>query len=460
MGVDTADPERARAAQKEHEPWRRMLPPTVVTVAGRVRRGCRCTSSTATRSRCGSSSRTAAPGGATRSTTGSSPATSTGAGSARRRSRCRRTCRSATTRCTRAAATARPRAHLIVTPAWLGLPSGRTGARSVGVRDPALQRPLRRQLGARRPHRPHRPRRVVGQRARAPTTCWSTRCTPPSRWRRWSRRRTCPARGGSSTRSTCASSGSPSTPRCPQHERDAVDQLVAQLPPWLTPQDPVDRDAAWTAKRAALRIVHAAPRSAGRELDFAAYRTREGDALTDFATWNVLAEDHGNDAREWPAELPPPRQPRGRSLRRASTRTGSTSSAGCSGSLDEQLQQAQAKADERRDAARRHARPRGRRAPRRRRRVAAAGRLRAGRPGRRAARPLQPARPGLEPAAVAAGPAGRARLPAVPRPDRRRAPARRRRPGRPRHRAVPALVDPDRPPGRTRAPTSATTTPR
>jgi 4-alpha-glucanotransferase len=48
--------------------------------------------------------------------------------------------------------------------------------------------------------------------------------------------------------------------------------------------------------------VHAVPRSAGRELDYAAYRRREGDALRDFATWNVLAEDHGNDVREWPAE--------------------------------------------------------------------------------------------------------------------------------------------------------------
>jgi 4-alpha-glucanotransferase len=86
----------------------------------------------------------------------------------------------------------------------------------------------------------------------------------------------------------------------PQDERDAVDQLVAQLRPWLTPQDPVDRDASWTAKRAALRVVYAAPRTAGRELDFAAYRRREGDALTGFATWNVLAEDHGNDVREWP----------------------------------------------------------------------------------------------------------------------------------------------------------------
>jgi 4-alpha-glucanotransferase len=34
MGVDTLDPEASRA-RKEHEPWLRMLPPTVVTVHGR-----------------------------------------------------------------------------------------------------------------------------------------------------------------------------------------------------------------------------------------------------------------------------------------------------------------------------------------------------------------------------------------------------------------------------------------
>jgi 4-alpha-glucanotransferase len=86
----------------------------------------------------------------------------------------------------------------------------------------------------------------------------------------------------------------------PALQRASVDRLGAELPVWLTAQDPVDRDASWTAKRAALRIVHAAARSAGRELDYAAYRRREGDALTAFATWNVLAEDHGNDMRQWP----------------------------------------------------------------------------------------------------------------------------------------------------------------
>ena len=38
-------------------------------------------------------------------------------------------------------------AHLVVTPAWLGLPEQARPAAPVGLRDPALQRPLRRELG-------------------------------------------------------------------------------------------------------------------------------------------------------------------------------------------------------------------------------------------------------------------------------------------------------------------------
>jgi 4-alpha-glucanotransferase len=129
----------------------------------------------------------------------------------------------------------------------------------------------------------------------------------------------------------------------PEQERDAVDQLVAELAPWLTPQDPVDRNAAWTAKRAALRVVHAAPRSAGRELDLAAFRQREGDALTDFATWNVLAEDHGNDVREWPEEY---RRHDGPAVARFAADHVDRVDFECwmQWVLDEQLQQAQAKA--------------------------------------------------------------------------------------------------------------------
>jgi 4-alpha-glucanotransferase len=73
--------------------------------------------------------------------------------------------------------------------------------------------------------------------------------------------------------------------------------------------DRIDRDAAWTAKQEALRLLFAVPRSAGREIDLAAFRRREGAALTDFATWSVLALTHGNDARTWPEELRSPASP-------------------------------------------------------------------------------------------------------------------------------------------------------
>ena len=68
----------------------------------------------------------------------------------------------------------------------------------------------------------------------------------------------------------------------------------------------IDRDSAWAAQRAALKLVYEVPRSAGRELAFSAYREREGQALDDFAIWCALAEKHGSDWRRWPAGLAHP----------------------------------------------------------------------------------------------------------------------------------------------------------
>lgn len=65
----------------------------------------------------------------------------------------------------------------------------------------------------------------------------------------------------------------------------------------------IDRDTSWAAKRAALRLIHRVPRSAGRELAYRAFRAREGRALDDFATWCALAEEHGGDWRRWPKSL-------------------------------------------------------------------------------------------------------------------------------------------------------------
>ncbi len=73
--------------------------------------------------------------------------------------------------------------------------------------------------------------------------------------------------------------------------------------------DSIDRDSAWAAKAKALRLIYAVPRSAGRELGYAAFCTREGQALDDFATWCALAEAYGDDWHEWPEALRHPSSP-------------------------------------------------------------------------------------------------------------------------------------------------------
>ncbi|MGC1154223.1 4-alpha-glucanotransferase [Mycobacterium sp.] len=78
--------------------------------------------------------------------------------------------------------------------------------------------------------------------------------------------------------------------------RDGVQKHAATL-------DAIDRDSAWAAKRAALELVFSVPRTAGRDLAYAAYRAREGAALDDFATWCALAEAHGGDWHQWPESV-------------------------------------------------------------------------------------------------------------------------------------------------------------
>jgi len=78
--------------------------------------------------------------------------------------------------------------------------------------------------------------------------------------------------------------------------RDGVQKRAAAL-------DAIDRDSAWAAKRAALELVFSVPRTAGRDLAYAAFRAREGAALDDFATWCALAEAHGGDWHQWPESV-------------------------------------------------------------------------------------------------------------------------------------------------------------
>ena len=406
MDVDVADPS-APLADQELERWRRMLPPCVVTVAGRAEPPAGCTSSTATRPGSRSSSRTA-PGGAR-------PARPLGGAAGGRRDR-------------------------LIGEATFAIPDGPA---------PRLPHPARGLVDAHDHRGPDRDARLA--RAPAPPPRAGPGASPPSStasapgapgvsatWPTSPTWRPGPARLGadyvlinplhaaeplpplepspylpstaaSSTRSTCASRTSPSTPSCPSDQPRAVDRSGAQRAAagWTPAADRPGPGLGGQAGGAAAgpRGRRAAP-SATRS--FAEFRAREGDALRQFATWSVLAEDHGNDAREWPEAL--------RDVDSQEVADLAVRHVGRVGFhmwlqwvLDEQLQAAQASAvaagmrlGTMHDLAV-GVHPGGADAWR------LPARLRRGGPRRRTAGPVQPARPELEPAAVAAGPAGRGR---------------------------------------------------
>jgi 4-alpha-glucanotransferase len=79
--------------------------------------------------------------------------------------------------------------------------------------------------------------------------------------------------------------------------RAAIDRLGASLDP---NGELIDRDAAWTAKRAALQTIFKRGREPGRELAYRAFCRREGQALDDFAAWCAHSEAYGPDWHEWP----------------------------------------------------------------------------------------------------------------------------------------------------------------
>ena len=72
----------------------------------------------------------------------------------------------------------------------------------------------------------------------------------------------------------------------------------------------IDRDAVWSAKEAALRLLW----PYARQEELSTFRRRHGPALEDFAVFCLLAQLHGADWRQWPAEL---RDPRGEPVRAA-----------------------------------------------------------------------------------------------------------------------------------------------
>ena len=129
----------------------------------------------------------------------------------------------------------------------------------------------------------------------------------------------------------------------PAASRATVEALAADVHARLDSADAIDRNTAWTAKRTALQIVHAAPRSAGRDKDLAAFRRRHGDALRDFATWSVIAAEHGDDYRAWPEDLRDVHSPAVTAFAERHRREVEFET-WLQWVVDEQLQQAQAKA--------------------------------------------------------------------------------------------------------------------
>jgi len=73
-------------------------------------------------------------------------------------------------------------------------------------------------------------------------------------------------------------------------DRAAIDAARAPAAAADTDATRIDRDLAWGAKRAALQIVFAAPRTAARQAELDAFIAREGQPLVDFALWCALEE--------------------------------------------------------------------------------------------------------------------------------------------------------------------------
>ncbi len=69
----------------------------------------------------------------------------------------------------------------------------------------------------------------------------------------------------------------------------------------------IDRDAVWELKRAALELLAEVPLGPGRRAAYRDYLAAQGRALEDHATWCALAEVHGSDWHRWPEGLRDPR---------------------------------------------------------------------------------------------------------------------------------------------------------
>jgi len=78
-------------------------------------------------------------------------------------------------------------------------------------------------------------------------------------------------------------------------DRSLVEWAAEPVTALDTDPGPIDRDAAWEAKRAALEVVFAVPRGAARQALFDAFVEEQGFGLETFALWSALAEKYGSE---------------------------------------------------------------------------------------------------------------------------------------------------------------------
>ena len=99
-------------------------------------------------------------------------------------------------------------------------------------------------------------------------------------------------------------------------ERTLVEWQAEAARPLNADPGPIDRDAAWAAKRVALEVVFAAPRTPARQLAFDIFRAEQGRGLEDFAAWCAITE---HLAEEGGGPVPPVGSDAERELRAALT---------------------------------------------------------------------------------------------------------------------------------------------
>ncbi|ACZ30132.1 4-alpha-glucanotransferase [Xylanimonas cellulosilytica DSM 15894] len=96
-------------------------------------------------------------------------------------------------------------------------------------------------------------------------------------------------------------------------DRSLVEWAAEPVRDRATDPGPIDRDAVWEAKKAALEVVFTAPRRAARQAAYEEFVTEQGAGLRDFATWCAITEHLAG--KDWPRELSTPDAPAVRALR-------------------------------------------------------------------------------------------------------------------------------------------------